>query len=102
MTKSKLALLALAAGTAGVFAALSTAPVQAQNICLNAPAVSLTDTSTDFDEQQQRIDALGNRCYRSKLTGERIGRNEVFRLIQGDYEREDLPDVGTPLVELDN
>jgi hypothetical protein len=86
MTFSKIAL----AGLVALALAGLTAPALAQELCINAPAISLTDTTTDNEEALQRIDALGNRCVRSRATGEQITRTDVIRFLESDPDARDV------------
>jgi hypothetical protein len=97
ISMKRLALVGLMAiGLAG-FASL---PASAQELCINAPVMSLTDQTTGNAEALQRIDSLGNRCVRSQATGERITQGDVVQFLETDPDSRDI-DYGN-LVELDN
>jgi hypothetical protein len=97
ISMNKLALIGLiATGLAG-FASL---PASAQELCINAPVMSLTDQTTDNAEAQQRIESLGNRCVRSQATGRRITQGDVTQFLETDPDSRDID--YSNLVELDN
>jgi hypothetical protein len=94
---SKIAVLGLATLT---FAGSAIAPAMAQNLCINRPAISLTDTTTDNAEALQRIDSLGNRCVTQRATGEQVTRADIVQFLQSNPDNRDV-DYGEIARQLD-
>jgi len=86
MNKVRVALAALSAVTMTSFVM----PAQAQQICLN-PSVptSLTDQTTENDSAKLRVQALGNRCVKSNLTGRQVTTNTVERFLNTNPDQRD-------------
>jgi len=77
-----------------------TAPALAQNVCINRPAISLTDSTTDDSEALQRIDSLGNRCVRSRATGQQVTRADITSFLETDPDARDV-DYGAQADQLE-
>lgn len=84
-TSKKIAAIGLATLALAGFVA----PASAQNVCINRPAISLTDTTTDNAEALQRIDSLGNRCVEARATGEDVTRTDVIRFMESERDTSD-------------
>ena len=93
-TKTKCAIAALTALLAIDFAA----PAMAQNLCINKPATSLVDSADDDAEAMQRIEALGNRCYRTTVSGRRVTQGLAQDFLQTDPDQRDQQYGGNRLV----
>ena len=99
---TKLALVGLLAVTAVEFSAPSTATAQSSGLCINKPAMSLTDQTTDNEEALQRVDSLGNHCYRATATGRRVTPDRVMQFLQSNPDARDQQYGGNQLVTPDN
>jgi hypothetical protein len=94
---SKFGLVAL---TAVAFVGFTSAPAVAQELCINSPAISLTDQTTDNEEALQRIQSLGNRCVTQRATGEQVTRADIIQFLQSNPDNRDV-DYGEIARQLD-